>query len=201
MSERDPYIYPATNVLRNKLGITDAGELDAVERLMVVQRTREGVPLGRFDLKHLQAIHRHLFQDIYEWAGQIRTVEISKGGDQFQFRQYIETGMTNVHRRLMSAYFLKRRDLAAFAEGAGQIMGDINYVHPFREGNGRTQLQYLKQLGAQAGYAIRLDQIGREAWMEASMAAHRADYRAMTDEIARVAEPLRARSRDDDRGR
>ena len=201
MSERDPYLYPTVNVLRNKLGIANAGELDAVERLLVVQRIREGAPLGRFDLKHLQAIHRHLFQDVYEWAGQVRTVEISKGDSQFQLRQYIETGMADVHRRLTSVHFFRGRDPAAFAEGAGKVMGDINYVHPFREGNGRTQLQYLKQLGAQAGYNIRLDQVGRDAWMEASMAAHRADYRAMTAEIARVAEPIRARARDDDRGR
>lgn len=202
MSERDPYLFPAIDVLRNKLGITDAGELDMVERRLVTQRIRQGAPNGMFDLKHLQAIHRHLFQDVYEWAGQVRTVEISKGESQFQFRQYIETGMADVFRRLRNAHFLRRRDIAAFAKGAGQVMGDINYVHPFREGNGRVQLQYLKQLGAQAGYNIRLDRISREAWMEASVSAHRADYGPMTMEIVRVAEPIRIRDRErDERGR
>ena len=126
-----------------------------------------------------------------------------KSKSRFQHCQYIGTGMADVHRRLRSAQFLRRRDLAGFAEGAGRIMGDINFVHPFREGNGRTQLQYLKQLGAQAGYDIRLERISKDAWLEASIAANNADYRRMTAEIVRVAEPTRARQRgrDDDLGR
>ncbi len=88
----DPYVYPGTHVLRNRLGITDARKLDRIERRLVGDRIAEGVPLGSFDLAHLRAIHRHLFQDVYDWAGELRTVEIFKGGNQFQFRQYIPTG-------------------------------------------------------------------------------------------------------------
>ncbi|SFB19300.1 cell filamentation protein [Rhizobium sp. NFR07] len=97
----DPYVYPGSHVLRNKLGIQDAEKFDYHEREIVVFRSRQGIPIGNFDLKHLRAIHRHLFQDIFDWAGEIRTVEISKGGSQFQFHQYIEIGMADVHRRLM----------------------------------------------------------------------------------------------------
>ena len=135
--KNDPYVYPGTSVLRNRLGIRDAAELDRVERQLVRERILEVAPAGDFDLRHLKAIHRHLFQDVYEWAGQLRTVEISKGGSQFQFRQYIETGMANIHRRLVQAGFLRGTDQAAFAAEAGRIIGDVNYVHPFREGNGR----------------------------------------------------------------
>lgn len=193
MSGRDPYLLPGSNVLRNKLGITDPGELDYNEREIVMQRIREGVPSGDFDLSHLQTIHRHLFQDIYDWAGEIRTLEISKGGNQFQFRQYIETGMKDVHGRLVKSDFLRGLGPDAFAKGAGAIMGDINYVHPFREGNGRTQLQYLRLLGAQAGYKVRIDQLDPAAWLDASRAAHRADYGPMSAEIGRVLEPQRQR--------
>jgi cell filamentation protein len=73
----DPYVYPGTTILRNKLGIRDAATLDALERRMVAQRMAEGIPTGDFDLAHLQAIHRHLFQDVYHWAGKIRTVELN----------------------------------------------------------------------------------------------------------------------------
>jgi len=71
----------------------------------VGDRIAQGAPLGTFDLAHLRAIHRHLFQDIYDWAGELRTVEIYKGGSQFQFRRYIPTGMTDMHRRLPAPDF------------------------------------------------------------------------------------------------
>jgi cell filamentation protein len=75
------------------LGLQDMRELEQAERQMSAQRASEGLPTGRFDLAHLRAIHRHLFQDIYDWAGELRTVEISKGSSQFQFRRFIESGM------------------------------------------------------------------------------------------------------------
>lgn len=140
----DPYVYNGTRTLRNKLNIRDPIELDRVERQLVWTRIQEPIPTGNFDLKHLRAIHRHLFQDIFDWAGEIRTVEIVKGESQFQFRQYIETGMADVHRRLISAHFLRGLEPGDFAQKATVILGDVNYVHPFREGNGRTQLHYFK---------------------------------------------------------
>lgn len=127
-----------------------------------------------------------MFQDIYEWAGQIRTVEIAKGGSQFQFLRYIETGMEDVHRRLLSADFLRGLSAAEFAAQAGAIMGDVNYVHPFRDGNGRTQLQYLKQLGEQAGYPIDLTRLDPGQWIEASRSAHNGEYGPMGAEIERA---------------
>jgi cell filamentation protein len=136
----DPYVYPGTTTLKNRFNIADPATLDRIERFIVAQRAAEGVPGGTFDLTHLQAIHRHLFQDIYEWAGEIRTVEIHKGAQQFQFRQYIHTGMADVYRRLARLRFLTGLSRREFAEHAAVIMGDINYIHPFREGNGRTQL-------------------------------------------------------------
>ncbi|RYE61583.1 MAG: cell division protein, partial [Oxalobacteraceae bacterium] len=96
----DPYVYPGTRLLRNKFDIRDAAVLDLAERRYSTIRSIQKIPTGDFDLKHLRAIHRHLFQDVYDWAGEIRTVEISKGSSQFQFRQYIETGMADVHRRI-----------------------------------------------------------------------------------------------------
>ncbi|MGV3549964.1 Fic/DOC family protein [Rhizobium sp.] len=175
----DPYVYAGTSILRNRLDIRDSDELDKVERQLVRERILEVIPSGNFDLQHLKAIHRHLFQDIYDWAGKIRTVEISKGESQFQFRQYIETGMADVHGRLVKSDFLRRRDRSAFASEAARIIGDVNYVHPFREGNGRTQLQYLKQLAAQAGHPLDLTKIDASGWLQASKEAHLARYDLM----------------------
>jgi len=179
----DPYVYPGTNVLRNKLDLTDQADLDAAERRLARIRAVEGNPKGRFDLSHLQAIHRHLFQDIYDWAGEIRTVEISKGGHQFMFRQFIFSGMADIHRRIVTSGFFEGLALDVFAEQVGPILGDVNYVHPFREGNGRTQLYFLKQLCESAGHPLDLRCIDGLSWMEASRRAHAADYGPMSAAI------------------
>lgn len=179
----DPYLYPSTTVLRNKLGIRDPAQLEQAERMLVTQRAAEGIPSGAFDLNHMKAIHRHLFQDIYDWAGEIRTVEIAKGGQQFQFRQFIETGMADVQARLEQANFLNGLSATVFAEQVGRIMGDVNYVHPFREGNGRTQLLYLEQLAEQAGHPLDLTQLDPTRWIDACRRAHEGDYGLMAKEI------------------
>jgi cell filamentation protein len=183
VSGDDPYVYPGSTVLKNRLGIRDPARLDELERELVAQRIAEGPPAGDLDLAHLRAIHRHLFQDAYDWAGDVRTVEIAKDGHPFQFRRFIETGMADVHRRLLKAKRLRGLDADAFAAAAGEIIGDVNYVHPFREGNGRTQLQYLKQLAAQAGHPIDLTRLTPEGWLAASRAAHNGDYGVMAREI------------------
>jgi cell filamentation protein len=175
----DPYVYTGTTVLRNKFGIRNADLLDRVERRFVVLRSDHGIPTGAFDLRHLQAIHRHLFQDIYDWAGEIRTVEIAKGDSRFMPLRYIGTGVADIHRRLREGDFL--RDLARleFAERAAAILGDINHVHPFREGNGRTQLHYLRQLAAQAGHELHLTRLEPATWLHASKEANAARYELM----------------------
>lgn len=189
MTEDTLYLYPGSAVLRNKFGIVDKERLEQIERLFVVERAAEGIPKGGFDLAHLRAIHRHLFQDVYEWAGELRKIEIAKDGHQFQFRQYLETGMADVTRRLQKANFLKGLSWADFAAKAGEIMGDVNYVHPFREGNGRTQLYFLEQLAEQAGHPIDLRRLDPQRWIAASRTAHKGDYKPMSDEIARAVGP------------
>jgi cell filamentation protein len=186
----DPYLYPGTRTLKNKFGLTDSAKLDRIERRLVVDRLRERVPRGDFDLAHLQAIHRHLFQDVYDWAGEIRTVEISKDGNQFQSRRFIGQGMADVHARLKAKDLL--RDLAPpdFARQAADILADVNYVHPFREGNGRTQLQYLKQLSERAGHALDLTRLRPAAWMNPSRAAHVKDCGSMAAETLRAVAPI-----------
>lgn len=209
----DPYVYPGTTVLRNKLNIRSAAALDRVERRLVADRAEEGIPTGDFDLPHLQAIHRHLFQDVYEWAGQVRTVEISKGGH--QFRQYIQTGMDYVHRQIVAERYLAGLSRKDFAAKAGEVIGNVNYVHPFREGNGRTQLQYLKQLAERAGHRIDLTRIRGNEWIHASREANETRFDAMARCIegaivergrARSGRSIRDRTRnrtkgDEDRGR
>lgn len=176
------YCYPPDYlVLKNKPGLKDASALDRFERRSVVQRQMEGVPEGDFDLAHLRAIHRHLFQDVYDWAGAPRTVEIAKGGNPFQFRRFIETGMADVHRRLVAGNHLKNLTPDAFSERAAEIIGDVNDVHPFREGNGRTQALCLEQLVRNAGHSFDLRRITKDRWLAASKAAHAGRYDPLGD--------------------
>lgn len=169
--DRKLYKYPASDVLRNKLDIRDAATLENAERELVRERIEQGVPPGDFDLNHLKAIHRHLFQDVYPWAGEIRKTLISKG-HAFMHPDRIETGMADVHRRIVAQGFFKGRTADQFAASAAKIISDINHCHPFREGNGRTQLIYLQQLGACAGHRIDLTRFKRKTWIAASIASH-----------------------------
>ena len=119
MSDRN-YCYPPDfTVLRNRLGIRRASTLEAAERRLVAQRLREPVPTGAFDLAHLKAIHRHLFQDVYAWAGEVRTVEIAKDGSRFQPQRFIETGMADIHRRILTAGHFLGTGPSGFARGRG----------------------------------------------------------------------------------
>lgn len=174
------YCYPPDyKVLRNKFELTDATQLDFEERKCVSDRLVEGCPNGDFDLVHLQSIHKHLFQDVYDWAGQTRELNISKGPTTFQAHQFIETGINDIHQRIVSANYLRGTSPQAFAQKAGELIGDLNHAHPFREGNGRTQMQYLKQLAEKAGHPIDLCKIDADQWIAASIRSNDADYAPM----------------------
>ena len=179
MSDHD-YCYPPDyTVLRNRLDIRDAPALEAAERELVAFRLLEPVPTGDFDLDHLKAIHRHLFQDVYAWAGEVRTVEIAKSESRFQPRRFIAAGMADIHSRIVAAEYFRGSEPDGFAEGVGPVLGDVNHVHPFREGNGRTQLQYLKLLAGRAGHTIDLTRIDRAAWLDASRQSNAGEHAAI----------------------
>lgn len=194
------YCYPPEYcILKNKFGIRDEDELDLIERRFAMERTEHGLPTGDFDLNHLKSIHHHLFQDIYEWAGKTRTLEISKGGSQFMPRQFIETGMNDIHSRIVGANYLQNTSKEEFAHQAGELIGDLNHVHPFREGNGRTQMQFLEQLATKAGHAIDLTQIEKEAWIDASIRSHDADYSGMQKCVSGALQSNNDQSQDTER--
>lgn len=138
----DPYLDKDTGVLRNLLGIKDQAELDKAESSLSFLRTNElqEQPLqGRFDLKHLRAIHQRLFADVYDWAGQLRTVEIRKGNTELARQMVIESAATQLFGELSKEQHLRGLDIDNFSQRAGHYLGEINVLHPFREGNGRAQ--------------------------------------------------------------
>lgn len=123
---------------------------------------------GKFDALHLKALHGHIFQDVFDWAGQFRTVNISKGGHLFGAAAVIAMSLHGILEKLPRENFLRSLDREVFAQRCGWYFGEINAIHPFREGNGRTQREFLRQLAAQAGYSLDWRRVTRDTMIEAS---------------------------------
>jgi cell filamentation protein len=167
----DPYVYPETRILRNLLEIRDPAALEAFEADATIHRLAElhaNPASGRFDTAHLKAIHRRIFQDVYDWAGQFRTVDLSKGGHLFARPPYIESALQDLFRQLAGENFLRESTVENFAQRAGFYLTEMNAVHPFREGNGRTQREFLRELAIQAGFALDWRRVTREEMTAAS---------------------------------
>lgn len=147
----DPYLYPGTEVLRNRLGIRDADELERVEAELVLVRTvelRSHVEEPPFDLARMKAIHLHLFGDVYAWAGELRTVRLAKQRIPFAHPQFIEQHADVVFGELATeGYLVGIGRQGDFVERLAHHLAEVNALHPFREGNGRTQRQLFRDLG------------------------------------------------------
>lgn len=174
-AESDPYCYPNTSVLKNKAGVKSEAALEAFETAMTFARAEEPLPAGRLSVAHYKAIHRHLFQDVYAWAGRYRTVRMSKGGSTFCYPEYIATEMTRLFAWLKGQQFLSNRAKAEFSSGAAQFMAELNAIHPFREGNGRTQLTFLALLADRAGHPLDLDKLDPDAILAIMITAFNGD--------------------------
>jgi cell filamentation protein len=158
-AEHDPLCYPGTSVLINNAGITRQEELDEFELSMFLTRAEETAPNGRLDYEHYRRLHHHLFQDVYDWAGQPRTIRIGKGGNWFCYPEYIEREMTRAFEVLVHANYYLGSGRQEFARGTAHVLAEINAIHPFREGNGRCQLAFLKLLADNADFPFDADQL------------------------------------------
>jgi cell filamentation protein len=162
----DPYVYPGTSCLRNLAGIRDPAELGQFEAeqtsIILAQIQREPVP-GRYDLGHLRAFHRRIFGDIYEWAGESRTVTIGKDQSLFALPEHIEGYLTKVLTQLVEEKLLHALEREVFVDRLTHYYYvELNAAHPFREGNGRTQRAFLGQLAHEAGYHISWERLDGE---------------------------------------
>ena len=190
----DPYVYPGTTVLKNISGIRNQEILDGFEADRVGQRSLELIerPLpGLFDIEHLQGIHRFLFQDVYEWAGEFRTVDIAKGNSYFAHVPYIESTLEGVFEKLSKEQYLRGVNQERFAGRVAEILGTLNAVHAFREGNGRTQREFVRELAHKNGYWIDWSKVAQEELYEASEASFmRADNILFEELLKRAIEPI-----------
>jgi cell filamentation protein len=171
----DPYLYPCTNVLKNLRSLTNPELLARFEARQTHRRIAELIdaPLaGGFDVAHLKAIHRYIFQDVYEWAGEFRTVNMSKGGHLFGLATFLEPALQQILAMLAAEKYLVGLDTENFVDRAAYFMGELNAAHPFREGNGRTQREFIRELGLNAGHYIDWRSTTAEKMTEASRLSH-----------------------------
>jgi cell filamentation protein len=184
------YLYPGTDTVKNKRDARNLVELARWEEHFVPLRLAQidaGLgPAGQFDADHLKAIHHFLFQDIFEWAGHTRdeSVQLSDGtivtepmmqklgGMPFLPGAQIPAALNQIGNDIRNAGFLRGLPHEEFAVRGADVMSEINGIHGFREGNGRAQRTFMRELAKQAGHDLDFSVISVQRMVLASIGAH-----------------------------
>ena len=179
----DPYTYKNSTVLVNKLDLHDQAELDAFEAEISSARAAEPLPDGSLDFTHYKAVHHHLFQDVYQWAGQVRTVSIAKGGNPFCFPENIDGQANKLFSDLRASDYLRNLDSETFSVNAAHFLAELNAIHAFREGNGRSQLTFFAVLADFAGHELNIDKLKPDEMLTAMIASFDGNERELAHVI------------------
>jgi cell filamentation protein len=176
---KDPYIDPTIGIFRNLLGISTQEELDNAEAnitsVEIAALTGEDMPIllnEHFDTSLLKEIHQQLFGTIYDWAGKLRTVELSKGSTRFAPVDYLINSLDTCMQQLADENLLVNLDHDTCIERLAFYYGELIVIHPFREGNGRTIRTFLAQLADNANWYIAWDKMSPQDNIQASIAAY-----------------------------
>ncbi|GAA3017898.1 Fic/DOC family protein [Actinokineospora globicatena] len=183
----DPYVDPATGVLRNIHDITDAAKLTEAERDLAFLRDEQlkRFPLpGAWDTAHLLAFHRHLFGDVYAWAGQPRQVDLSRDGSPFAHWRHVEPALADLFEKLRAERILGGLARPEFLARFTYYFAEVNVVHPFREGNGRTQRAFFRQLALFAGWRVDFSLVDRERYLLGCAAAMVGELGVLAEQFA-----------------
>jgi cell filamentation protein len=153
------YTDEKTGILRNLADITEPDVLLFFESGAVAKRIQElyEKPIKIKGAESLLSIHKHLFQDVYSWAGKKRIVEISKAGKQFFPTSYFNNAFRYVDTLVSDYKNISKEDKQQIAEKLAEILDNINYLHPFREGNGRAQREFLRLLALEKDLILNLN--------------------------------------------
>ncbi|HVG81091.1 MAG TPA: Fic family protein [Methylomirabilota bacterium] len=183
----DPFTLPGTDTLRNHFDLSGEA-LERIERLHTQIRQEQLLPNIDIPVLGFRAIHKHLFETVYPWAGEIRiSHSLVKDATSFLHGRFVPDALGRQFHMLNKESDLRDLALDAFAERAAFHIGELNYIHPFREGNGRTMRLFLRALARQAGHQLRIDRIDRDDWMHACReSTERQDCEALTRVISRA---------------
>jgi cell filamentation protein len=182
----DPYTYENSTVLVNKLDLRNQSELDAYEAEISNARSGEPLPDGDLDFGHYCAVHHHLFQDVYTWAGRPRAVRISKQGNPFCYPEHIEAQATKLFAALKADGFLENLGPDDFSIQAAHFLSKLNAVHAFREGNGRAQLTFFAMLADHAGHPLDLEKVDPDIMLNAMIESFEGDERNLARVIRNI---------------
>lgn len=188
----EKYCYPNSNVLKNKIGFKDLNKLCTFEGDYTQLRNAEIIvkPIkGNLDFAHLKKIHSHIFQDIFDWAGKVRTVNIAKG-NMFCDCKFIDSYSEDIFKNLKKNDYLIGTDKKQFADKLATCIGDINALHPFREGNGRSTRSFIQYVANVAGYELNYNLTNRDAMMEASIESFTCNYEKFSKIFQQISTPI-----------
>jgi cell filamentation protein len=175
----DPHSERDNSCPRNLFDIADYANLQPIEAVFALKRAAQleatGIT-GKCDATHLRSIHRHLFQDVFPWAGEYRVVNISKGSSTFALAIHIAAALEDAFAKLYREDLLINLPPPSFAQRAAFYLGEINAIHHFREGNGRTQREFIRELALHAGHPLSWSVTGtgftQQQMTEASIRSH-----------------------------
>ncbi len=172
----DPHYDYKHDILNNLPGYIDPEQLDKFERVeaaIAIFDLQKNPVQGAFDGAHYKAIHARIFQNIYPWAGEFRQINMNRPASfPFALVPFMEKNLNGTLAKLAAENHLQGLDAAAFANRAAYYLGELNSIHPFREGSGRTQREFIRQLAAAAGYRINWNRISRKQMVDASIESH-----------------------------
>lgn len=187
--ERDDYYcYPNSSVLKNKLGIMNDKLLTEAERKITALKLAEleHNPIsGELNFDYLRKIHRFLFGDIYEWAGENRKIDISRGNI-FCMHEIIDVCMNQLMDELKAEGFLNSLDRNDVLKRLAYYLGEMNTIHPFREGNGRAQRAFIRELATRNSIRLVFDKITPKEMIEASDKTFHHEYEMMESLLKRA---------------
>ena len=166
------YCYPESNVLKNKLNIRDNKLLKTAEEEITLIKQMELLknPIkGNFSKAHLMNIHKFIFDDIYPFAGKIRREQISKADTMFYPPDLIDRELDKVFAKIKEKNMLKETDEEKVFDNLAYVMAELNIIHPFREGNGRSIREFIRLMAKRMGYDLNWGNVDKEELLEASI--------------------------------
>lgn len=166
------YCYKNTNILINKLEIRDVKKLLDYESKITAAKLlalRKQKITGNFDINHIVGIHKFLFEDIYPFAGKFRNENIAKDNFMFAQYEYIEDELKRILDELKKENFLEGYDKQKISNRLAYYMSELNVLHPFREGNGRTIREFIRQLALKNGYEFNVKNVKPKEILDASI--------------------------------
>jgi cell filamentation protein len=183
----DPYCYPGTNVLKNRRNLRTQMALDRFETAITAQRFNEPMPAGELTEQHYRRVHRHIFRDVYTWAGEYREkVRISKGDSTFCYPEHIPQEMAKLFEGLRRDNNLQELSAQEFARGAATFLATLNAIHAFRDGNGRSQLAFMGLLANAARHPLNFDRIIPQDFLAAMIRSFQGDEEGLVSQIVQL---------------